>query len=96
MSTDRSALIKAQLAILEPSHLELRDDSAQHRGHAGAAAGGGHFAILIVSAQFVAKTLLQRERLVYSTLNSLMNTEIHALSVKAYTPDEFAKKPSSL
>lgn len=96
MSTDRIALIKAQLAVLEPSHLELRDDSAQHRGHAGAAAGGGHFSILIVSAQFVGKTLLQRERLVYSSLNSLMNTEIHALSIKACTPDEFANKPLSL
>lgn len=96
MSHERLAQIKAQLAILEPSHLELRDDSAQHRGHAGAATGGGHFALLIVSAQFVDKTLLQRQRLVYSTLSPLMNTEIHALSIKACTPDEFAKKPLSL
>jgi BolA protein len=96
MSTDRIALIKAQLNVLEPSHLELRDDSAQHRGHAGAAAGGGHFALLIVSAHFVGKTLLQRQRLVYSTLSSLMNTEIHALSIKACTPDEFANKPLTI
>ena len=96
MSTDRLALIKAQLAVLEPLHLELRDDSAQHRGHAGAVAGGGHFALVIVSAHFIGKTLLQRQRLVYNTLNSLMNTEIHALSIKACTPDEFAKKPPVL
>lgn len=92
MSCSRIQQIETQLAILEPSHLELRDDSAQHRGHAGASSGGGHYFLTIVSPQFVGKNALQRQRLIYSTLSSLMNTTIHALGIKAYTPDEFTHR----
>jgi BolA protein len=80
--------IEQRLAPLAPSHLELEDESAAHAGHAGAASGGGHFRMLVVSEQFCGLTALQRHRLVYRSLGELMNGRIHALSLAAYTPEE--------
>lgn len=75
---------------LAPTALELFDDSRSHAGHAGAVeSGGGHFYATIVSSVFEGKTLLQRHQLVYGALGEMMRTEIHALSIKAFTPHEF-------
>ena len=89
MSEERVARIEQQLrAALEPEDLEIIDDSATHAGHAGARDGGGHFNVLIVSGRFAGKSRLQRHRLVYAALDDMMPKEIHALSIKALTPDE--------
>jgi len=87
MSTDRIALIKQHLETLQPLQLEINDDSHHHIGHAGAD-NGGHFSLLIVSEQFVGKNLVQRHRMVYDALGDLMQTHIHALSIRALTPEE--------
>jgi BolA family transcriptional regulator, general stress-responsive regulator len=87
-ATSRVQLIENRLrAALSPSRLEIIDDSHKHAGHAGAAAGGGHFQVRIQSAAFVGKTPIQRHRLVYDALAELMHTVIHALSIQAETPD---------
>lgn len=75
-------------AALAPADLQIVDDSAAHAGHAGARDGGGHFNVLIVSAAFAGQSLLQRHRLVYRAVGDLMPREIHALSIRALTPDE--------
>ncbi|MEY4685872.1 MAG: hypothetical protein RLZ25_2331 [Pseudomonadota bacterium] len=76
-------------AVLAPASLEIHDDSAAHAGHAGSAQhGGGHYSVLIVSTLFAGKTLVQRHQMVYRALGSLMQTDIHALIIKAHTPDE--------
>jgi len=80
--------IRAELAALAPVLVELDDDSHRHAGHAGAASGGGHYNLRIVSAHFAGLAPLARHRLVYATLSSLMQREIHALSIIALTPDE--------
>lgn len=49
-----------------------------------------HFEALVVSAEFAGKRPLQRHQLVYATLGAAMGNEIHALALKALTPDEFA------
>ena len=73
-----------------PVKLEIIDDSQSHAGHAGARqSGGGHFYATIVSNAFEGKNLVQRHQLVYEALTDMMRTEIHALSIKAYTPHEF-------
>lgn len=83
-------MIRARLhAALAPSTLEIVDDSHKHAGHAGAQAGGGHFTVTLVAAAFTGKSLLQRHRMVYDALGSAMHSDIHALSIRAYTPDEF-------
>ena len=87
--SERVALIEQRLrAALSPEHLEIRDDSAAHAGHAGAREGG-HFTLRIVSDAFSGRSLIQRHRLVHAAIADLMRREIHALSIsKAQTPDE--------
>ncbi|SFZ77684.1 BolA family protein [Chitinimonas taiwanensis] len=80
--------IHAKLAALQPIELALRDDSAKHAGHAGAASGGGHYQLYIVSECFAGLTLVARHRLVYETLGELMRRDIHALAIDARTPGE--------
>jgi BolA protein len=80
--------MRARLATLEPVAIEITDDSAKHAGHAGAASGGGHFQLAIVSSRFAGCKTMERHRLVYDALGPLMRREIHALSISARTPDE--------
>ena len=49
-----------------------------------------HFAALVVASEFEGKRPLARHQLVYATLGSLVGNEIHALSIRAYTPEEWA------
>jgi BolA protein len=82
-------MIRTRLeAALDPEQLEIIDESAKHAGHAGAASGGGHFIVQVVSAAFEGKNLIQRHRLVYDAVDDIMHTEIHALSIQAKSPDE--------
>jgi BolA protein len=81
-------LIRQRLAALEPESIVLDDESAQHRGHAGAASGGGHFRLTLVSPKFRNLSTLARHRLVYEAMGELMQREIHALSITALTPEE--------
>ena len=80
--------IRERLAALEPESYTLNDDSAAHRGHAGAASGGGHFSLTIVSPKFRNLSTLARHRLVYEAMGELMQRDIHALSISALTPEE--------
>ena len=86
---DRVEAIRKRLeAALSPVRLEIRDDSARHVGHAGAASGGGHFAVLIVAEKFNGLNMVQRHRAVYMAVEDMMPAEIHALSISALTPEE--------
>jgi BolA protein len=81
-------MIRQRLAVLEPESVVLDDESAQHKGHAGAASGGGHFSLTLVSPKFRDLSTLARHRLVYEAMGELMQREIHALSITALTPEE--------
>jgi BolA protein len=80
--------MRTRLAVLEPSAIEIIDDSAKHAGHAGAKSGGGHYRLSIVSSRFAGCRTMERHRLVYDALGQLMKREIHALSITAKSPDE--------
>ena len=80
--------IHLKLAALAPENVVLEDESAQHAGHTGAASGGGHFRLTLVSPQFRTLSTLARHRLVYAAMGELMQREIHALSITALTPEE--------
>jgi BolA protein len=81
--------IRKRLGALAPARLELRDESAQHAGHAGAAPGGNtHWKLTIVSAVFSGSTTVARHRMIYQALGDLMQNPIHALSITARAPDE--------
>jgi len=75
-------------AALAPVELVLEDDSALHAGHAGAASGGGHYNVRIVSLQFEGLKLVTRHRLVYDSVHDMMHKEIHALAITALAPSE--------
>ena len=86
---DRVATIQEKLEqALSPVHIEIVDESHLHVGHAGAASGAGHFNVTVVSERFKDQNLLARHRLVYQAVDELMQSEIHALSIKAMTPEE--------
>jgi len=91
----RAARIRAALAVLSPVSLELVDESYKHVGHEGARDGRGHFALQIVSAQFDGLSMVARHRRVYDAVGDLMQTDIHALSIKAQTPAEAGARPES-
>ena len=74
-------------AALAPQALEVQDDSHLHAGHAGAREGR-HFTVRVASASFNGLSRLQRHRLVYDALRSLIAEGIHALAIEARTPDE--------
>ncbi|HEU4851502.1 MAG TPA: BolA family protein [Telluria sp.] len=80
--------IRSLLDKLEPSLVELTDDSHLHVGHAGAASGGGHYSLRIVSPRFEGQRLVMRHRLVYDALHEMMKSEIHALTITALAPSE--------
>jgi BolA protein len=88
VSTAAEAL-RSRLATLAPTVFELRDDSRQHIGHAGAANGAGHFSLLIVSEQFRGLTRLQRHQRVLQVVADLLPYPVHALSIRARAPEEF-------
>ncbi|KRG72604.1 cell division protein BolA [Stenotrophomonas terrae] len=75
-------------AAFTPQLVEVRDDSHRHAGHAGASDGRGHFKVIVVSEAFAGKAPLARHRAVYAALGEMMETDIHALSIKALTPQE--------
>jgi len=89
MTAERVEMIRERLTnCLQPTELDIVDESAKHAGHAGAASGGGHFIVTITASAFQDKTLIQRHRLVYDAVDDIMHREIHALSIQAKTPEE--------
>jgi BolA protein len=91
MSQQRYDMIRARLsAALTPTKLELEDESHLHAGHAGAREGRGHYKVNIISAQFAGLRPIARHQLIYRSLGELMQTDIHALSITAHTPEEAA------
>lgn len=79
--------IKLRLNSLEPTLLELSDQSALHVGHAGNS-GGGHFQLKIVSSRFSNLPQIARHRMVYQALQDLMPHQIHAISILAISPND--------
>ena len=73
---------------LEALDIAVEDESALHAGHAGAASGGGHYRVRIVSPLFSGKNRVQRHRLVYAALADEMGGAIHALALTTLTPDQ--------
>jgi BolA protein len=81
--------IRERLAALEPTRLDLVDESAQHAGHAGAAPGGQtHWRLSIVSPRFAGQPTVARHRMIYQALDGLMQNPIHALAITARSPEE--------
>jgi BolA family transcriptional regulator, general stress-responsive regulator len=87
VSSETVELLRQRLAVLAAQHIEIEDESHRHAGHAGAK-DGGHYKLDIVSTAFAGKNTMARHRLVYAAAGDLMRGRIHALSIRAMTPEE--------
>ncbi|UCV06481.1 BolA family protein [Dechloromonas denitrificans] len=87
MSGDTVELLRQRLAVLHAVSIAIEDESHRHAGHAGAK-DGGHYKLDIVSPLFTGKNTVARHRLIYDAAGDLMRGRIHALSIRALTPDE--------
>ena len=87
---ERRRRIESRLReALDALHVDVVDESHLHVGHAGAAGGGGHFRVTIVSPRFEGLSTVEAQRLVYQVLAKEMESEIHALAMKTLTPDQW-------
>lgn len=91
MSTTQSIRQKLESA-LAPCTLDIQDESAAHRGHAGYREGKQtHFKIKIISARFAGLSRIEQHRLVYSLLAKDMENEVHALALQTAAPSNLTE-----
>ena len=89
MTTRHERLHAALSAAFSPSTLEVVDDSAQHAGHSGAAAGGEtHYSVRMVSARFTGLSRVARSRAVHEAVNDEFRGGLHALALTLRSPEE--------
>ena len=89
VSKKRAAMVRERLyQDLGAEFVGVDDQTHLHAGHSGAAAGGSHFEVVVISKAFEGLATLARHRLVYQAVGDAMTQDIHALSIKAYTPGE--------
>lgn len=88
MNTRQERIRQMLAERLSVEQIDVIDDSHLHAGHAGARDGRGHFRVRIVAKEFEGLRPIQRHQLVYRSLGDMMQTDIHALSIAAFTPAE--------
>lgn len=87
--SERSERLRERLQLaLSARSIEIVDDSHKHVGHAGARDGRGHFSVRVVADCFRGLRPVARHRLVYEAAGDLFDTDIHALSIQALSPEE--------
>jgi BolA protein len=89
MST-KDAITNKLREAFAPESLDVTDESHLHEGHAGHRPGGEtHFRVYIVSPAFKGKSRIERHRMINATLAGELAGSVHALAIKAQTPEEF-------
>lgn len=89
MTAERIERMHSRLSdALETNDIQIADEGHKHIGHPGAASGLGHFNVRIRSPRFAGQSMLERHRLVYEALGEMMQTDIHAVSIRALADDE--------
>ena len=89
-TTALADVIAARLTqALDPTHLEVHNESARHRGHAGDdGSGESHWRVEVESATFTGRSRVERQRMVNHALADLLAERIHALAIRATAPGE--------
>ena len=54
---------------------------------------GRHFQVIVVSTAFAGKSTLQQHQMIYQVLGNSVGKEIHALSIRTYTPEDWQRQP---
>ena len=84
-----SEILRRLGSAVSPTRIELFDDSEKHRGHGGYnPEGESHFTLVIESPAFADKSRVERQRMIYAALGEMMDSRVHALSIRASAPGE--------
>ncbi len=84
-----TAMRERLMVALEPTRLDVVNESHLHAGHAGSpGTGESHFRVLVVSTLFEGRSRVDRHRMVNDVLADLLRQRVHALAIKAYAPGE--------
>jgi BolA protein len=75
---------------IETTHVEVTDLSARHASHQGAQSGGGHFSLVVVAESFRGLDRISAQRLVFTALEELMASDIHAITMRTLTPEQWS------
>jgi len=87
--TVESMIRETLMVALEPTRLDIENESHLHSGHHGSpGTGESHFRLVVVSAKFAQKTRIERHRMVNTALADLLKNRVHALAIKALAPGE--------
>ena len=88
----KASEIEQRLEHLDPSFIDIRDDSHAHAEHIENPTGGlTHATITIVSERFAGLPSVQRHKLIYNSLKDALASSLHALCLKTYTKEEYKK-----
>lgn len=88
----KETILKLLSEHLQPTYINLTDQSASHAGHNEAAkAGGTHFDLKIVSTKFSGKSRIERHRMIYKILDAQLKGQVHALAITALSPEEYSQ-----
>jgi len=80
---------------LGAEHVALEDESARHAGHEGAQSGAGHYRVVVVAARFAGLDRIARHRAVYAAVGDMIPDEVHALSIRSLTPEEWGRESAA-
>ena len=91
------AIEEALTRALDATRVEVTVQGALLVGHVAAQEGGGHFQVLVVSERFRGQSRVAAQRMVYGALGDMMHNDIHALTMRTFTPEQWADiDPSEL
>jgi len=76
---------------MEPEQIKHLIEQGLAGARASVSGDGQHFEAIVVSEAFANKTMVQQHKLVYQALGNKMEGEIHALSLRTYTPEQWAE-----
>jgi acid stress-induced BolA-like protein IbaG/YrbA len=81
---------------MDPSEIKRMIEAGLPGAQVAIDGDGQHFNATIVCAGFVGKTMLQQHKMVYATLGAAMGGDIHALSMRTYTPEEWQRAQGAI
>ena len=87
----RDQIAEVLKSALAAAQVEVADDSGLHAGHKQAG-GGGHYRVVVVSDLFQGRALIERHRMVNEAVFGALQEKVHALAIKAMTPQEWQQK----
>ena len=88
MSSRAQIIEELLIEVFSPTEILVKDQSHLHAGHAGAKDGKGHFDVRLVSSRFDGLSRINRHRMVYDALSSYIQSDVHALRIKAISPTD--------